>query len=98
MLRLELELNELDYSALAEVLLPLMAEELRQQGNPIAGLLSASPEMTKKLLSRLSQGQLDNLAAQAINKNSALMARRAEELGKEQGVGVRVVSVKAKAW
>ena len=98
MLRLELELNELDYSALAEVLRPLMAEELRQQGNPMAGLLSASPEMAKKLLSRLSQGQLDSLAAQAINRNASTMARRGEALAAEQGVRTRIVNVRATAW
>ena len=98
MLRLELELNELDYSALAEVLLPLMAEELRRQGNPMAGLLSASPEMTKKLLSRLSQGQLDSLAAQAINRNASTMARWGEALAAEQGVRTRIVNVRATAW
>jgi hypothetical protein len=98
MLRLELELNELDYSALADVLLPLMAEELKRQGNPMAGLLSASPEMAKKLLSRLSQGQLDSLAAQAINRNASAMARRGEELAAEMGVATRIISVRATAW
>jgi hypothetical protein len=98
MLRLELELNELDYSALADVLLPLMAEELKRQGNPMAALLSASPEMAKKLLSHLSQSQMDSIAAQAINRNSSTMARRAEELAREQGVHARVISVRATAW
>jgi hypothetical protein len=98
MLHLELELNELDYNALADLLLPLMAEELKKSGNPISALAANSPAMAKKLISSLPREQLDALAAQAINKNGPLMARRAEELGKEQGVGVRVVSVRAKAW
>lgn len=98
MLRLELELNELDYTALAEVMLPLMAEELKRQGNPMAALLSSSPEMAKKLLSHLSQSQMDNIAAQAINHNAGTMARRAEELARQQGVHARVVSVRATAW
>jgi hypothetical protein len=98
MLRLELELNELDYSALADGLLPYRAEELKRQGKLMAGLLSACPEMAKKLLSRLSQGQLDSLAAQAINRNASAMARRGEELAAELGVATRIISVRATAW
>lgn len=98
MLRLELELNELDYTALAEVMLPLMAEELKRQGNPMAALLSSSPEMAKKLLSHLTQSQMDNIAAQAINHNASMMARRAEEMAAEKGVHAWVVSVRATAW
>lgn len=98
MLRLELELNELDYTALADLMLPLMAEELKRSGNPMGALLSSSPAMAKKLLSTLSQSQLDSLAAKVINKNSTAMARRAEAMAAQQGVHARVVSMKATAW
>jgi hypothetical protein len=54
--------------------------------------------MAKKLLSRLSQGQLDSLAAQAINRNASAMARRGEELAAEMGVATRIISVRATAW
>ncbi len=97
MLKLEITVNELDYTALADLFLPLMAQELKRQGHPMAGLLS-SPTMAKKLLSTLSQTQRDALAAQVINQNAADMARRAEERAAEQGIHARVLNVWASAW
>ena len=98
MLKLEITVNELDYAALADVFLPLMAQELRRQGHPMAAMLSASPTMAKKLLASLPQEQRDALAATVINQNAPEMARRAEERAAEQGVHARVLNVRASAW
>ncbi|MCD8353487.1 MAG: hypothetical protein LUC47_04135 [Clostridiales bacterium] len=98
MIKLELEISEVDYETLLN-LLPQMGEQLRQSGNPVAMLLSngMSAGMAKKVLSTLSQEQKDRLAADLINGNSRKLIDKTEELAQQNGVGLKIASLEATA-
>ncbi len=98
MIKLELEISEVDYETLLN-LLPQMGEQLRQSGNPVGMLLSngMSAGMAKKVLSTLSQEQKDRLAADLINGNSRKLIDKTEELAQQNGVGLKIASLEATA-
>lgn len=98
MIKLELEISEVDYEALLN-LLPQMGEQLRRSGNPVGMLLSngMSTGMAKRVLSTLSQEQKDRLAADLINGNSQKLIDKTEELAQQNGVGLKIASVEATA-
>ncbi len=97
MLKLELEISELDYAALVDYLLPQVTEQLRNSGNPLGMLLSngMSPALAKKVISTLPQSQLDGLVADVVNKNSQKMVQRAQDMADQQGIHARIASVRA---
>ncbi|MCC8076502.1 MAG: hypothetical protein LIO95_11305 [Clostridiales bacterium] len=98
MIKLELEISEVDYEALLN-LLPQMGEQLRRSGNPVGMLLSngMSTGMAKRVLSTLSQEQKDRLAADLINGNSQKLIDKTEDLARQNGVGLKIASVEATA-
>ncbi|MCD7844052.1 MAG: hypothetical protein LUG17_05465 [Clostridiales bacterium] len=98
MIKLELEISEVDYETLLN-LLPQMGEQLLQSGNPVGMLLSngMSTGMAKRVLSTLSQEQKDRLAADLINSNSRKLIDKTEELARQNGVGLKIASVEATA-
>ena len=48
MIKLELELSEVDFDALVDLYLPQIAEKFKKDGNPLGSLMS--PGMAKTLL------------------------------------------------
>ncbi|MCD8147887.1 MAG: hypothetical protein LUD84_11550 [Clostridiales bacterium] len=98
MIKLELEISEVEYETLLD-LLPQMGEQLRQSGNPVGMLLSngMSSGMARRVLSTLSQEQKDKLAADLINGNSQKLIDKTEELARQNGVGLKIASLEATA-
>ncbi len=96
MIKLELEISEVDYKTLLS-LLPQLGEQLRQSGNPVGMLLSngMSSGMAKRVLATLSQEQKDKLAADLINGNSQKLIGKTEELARQNGVGLKIASLEA---
>jgi hypothetical protein len=99
MLKIELEIRELDYENLLENLLPLMEEQLRASGNPLGMLLSngMSAGMAKKIISGLPQSQVDQLVADVINSNSKKLIDKAEDAAREKNINIKVGAVRASA-
>lgn len=99
MLKLELEISELDYPSLLDKLLPLMGDQLRNSGNPLGMLLSngMSAGMAKKIISTLPKEQLDGLTADIINGNSQKLINKAEEAAQKNDISMKVVSIHATA-
>jgi sRNA-binding regulator protein Hfq len=99
MLKIELEIRELDYENLLENLLPLMEEQLRASGNPLGMLLSngMSAGMAKKIISGLPQSQVDQLVADVINGNSKKLIDKAEDAAREKNINIKVGAVRASA-
>lgn len=99
MIKLELELTDLNYDALLEQLLPRLSESLRNSGNPMGLLLSngMGAGMAKKVLASLSQEQKDKLVVDLLNANSGKFAVKAEEFAARNGMQAKVSSFKASA-
>lgn len=99
MLKLELEISELDYKTLVDYLLPLMGDQLRSSGNPLGMLLSngMSAGMAKRILDTVPNQQVDALIADVINGNSLHLAGKIEEAAEQNHVGIKVNSIHATA-
>lgn len=97
MIKLEMEISDLDYELLLEKLMPYMGEHLRKSGNPLGMLLSngMSSGMAKRVLSSVPQSQKDALICDLINSNSAKMAQKVEQTAAQQGVDVRIPRIHA---
>lgn len=93
MIRLELEVSDMDLDALVELYLPQFAEKLKREGNPLAAVLN--PTMVKTLLKTMSQDRKEQLACELINGNSAKMAKIFEESAAKRGINFKVHSAKA---
>lgn len=99
MIKLELELTDLNYDAMLETLLPRMTEQLRNSGNPVGMLLSngMGAGMAKKILSSMSQQQKDQLIVDMLNANKGKLITKAEDLAAQNGIQGRVSSLKVSA-
>ncbi|MCQ2443450.1 MAG: hypothetical protein MJ077_10155 [Oscillospiraceae bacterium] len=97
MIKLELELTEVDYNSLMEQLLPYMGDHLRNNGNPLGMLLSngMSSSMAKRVLATVPQSQKDALVCDLINSNSVKMAQKAEDSAAKHGIAVKISSIHA---
>lgn len=96
MIKLELELSEVDYNALLD-LLPMMGDQLRRSGNPLGMLLSngMSGGMAKKLLATVPQNQKDALVCDLINGNSERIKKKAEQSADQRGIRVKISRIHA---
>lgn len=97
MIRLTIELEDMDFDALIDRYLPVIGEQLRSSGNPLGALLSggASASVAKGLLRALSRAQQEQLAAELINSNRARLTASLEQLAADQGFQARVTSLQA---
>lgn len=97
MIKLEMELDELDYDAMLELMLPRLTEQLRSSGNPVGMLLTNGMPMgmAKKIVAGLSQDQKDKLLCDMLNANKARLISKAERFAQQNGVHGKVVDVRA---
>ena len=96
MLKLELELDEIDYDALIERVLALAGERLSD--NAVGKLLgsSGSVTMAKAALSFLPQEKRDSFAANLVNDHAEKITAAIQNVAEKNGVPCRVCSVRAK--
>lgn len=99
MIKLELELTDLNYDQMLELLLPRLTDALRSSGNPLGMLLSngMGTGMAKKVWSTLSQEQKDKLVVDLLNANQAKLAGKAEEFAAHNGIQAKVSHFQASA-
>lgn len=97
MIRIEMIVDELDYDSLLDQYLPVIAEKLRETGNPVGMLLSNGmpAAMAKSIVAGLPQSAKDKLAADLLNANGAQLSRRVEALAAEKGIHIRAGAVHA---
>ena len=82
MIRLTIELEDVDFDVLIEHYLPVIGEHLRSSGNPLGALLSngASASVAKGMLRALSTEKKEQLAADLINGNRQQLISSLEKL------------------
>ena len=97
MIKLEIDIDDLNYENLVDQYLPMMAEELRRSGNPVAMLISNGmpASMAKKIISGLSQDKKDALAADLLNAYSKKLRDAATDYAVRNGVSVTISNIHA---
>ena len=87
MIKLELELTDIDYNAV----LPMLKERMEQSGNPLAGMLSGG------MIGMIPDKMKDKLAAELINANAANLTAQLEAVAAQNGVAGKVKNFRATA-
>lgn len=97
MIRLTIELEDIDFDVLIEHYLPVIGSHLRANGNPLGSLLSngASASVAKGMLRALSPEKKEQLAAELINGNRQKLIDSLEKLATSYGFQARVRSLQA---
>ncbi len=95
MVKLELELTDIDYDALLRDYLPKIREKLEQSGNPLAGMLSGG--MAGTMLQMAPTSMKDRLAAEMLNLNAARLEQQLTEVAACNGINGKVQNLKATA-
>ena len=93
MVKLELELTDIDYEKLVRDYLPLVKDKLEAKGSPLASL--ASGGMATNLLLRSPAGMKDKLAAELINAAAPKLTAELEKMAAQRGISARVQNLHA---
>ena len=94
MVKLEIELSDIDYDQMMETFLPKMQEKLGPN-SPLSSLLGGG--LAGSLFSLAGNSTKDKLAAEVINMNSDKLAQKMEEMAAKNGIPGKVKSLKATA-
>lgn len=101
MIELKLQVSDVDYDTLAELLLPAVLEQMgRGADSPLwSRLLLSSQGFTagaaKAVLARLSKEKKDEMLVSYINKNGSKIAELFMKMAAAKGVGLTVAGVEA---
>ena len=93
MIKLEMELSDIDYEVLVKEILPKVADRLKQNGSPLAPLLSGG--MAANVLLRASDSVRDRMAAEILN--AAALTGTLEKLAADNGIPCKVQGLRATA-
>lgn len=98
MIKIEIDIKDIDYDSLIEQYLPVMTERLRQSGNPVAMLLSNGmpASMAKMILKKLPPATKDQLAADLVNTNKDQVVKLLTETARGQNVRLEISDLKAR--
>ena len=98
MIELTIKVEHINYEDLADLLLPMLMEQVPKEG--LAGYLLRSPDKTealvKELLSRMPQSQRDELLVKYINRNSGKAMDKLEDMAAKNGVSIKLRDISAK--
>ena len=95
MVKLELELTDIDYDALLRDYLPKIKDKLEQSGSPLAGMLTGG--MASTMLQLAPTSMKDRLAAEMLNMNAAKLEQQLAEMAARNGINGKVQNLKATA-
>lgn len=93
MIKLELELTEIDYDALIRTYLPQVRDKL-PAGDPLSGLLG-SGGMGETLLLRAPASMKEKMAVELINRNAPTLERQLEDLARRSGIPGKISGLRA---
>ena len=98
MIKIELEIENIDYDTLIRRYLPQLKEELCCSGGPAAALLSGTGgDLAARMIAALPEEKKDALACQLLNANRHAVQELAEKAAAGQGVRLSVTGLRAEA-
>ncbi len=96
MIKLEMELSDIDYEVLVKEILPKVADRLKQNGSPLAPLLSGGMAANVQVL-RASDSVRDRMAAEILNAAAPRLTGTLEKLAADNGIPCKVQGLRASA-
>ena len=98
-MKIEIEVDDIDYDYLVDQFLPIMTDKLRESRNPVALLISNGmpSSLAKTVLKGLSQDKKDEIVVEMINSNSKVIKEKVAEFASQNKVKLKVKSVYASA-
>ncbi len=95
MVKLEMELTDIDYDYLIREYLPKIQEKMQQSGNPLGTMLSGG--FAGGMLSLMSDSMKDKLAAELINSSAPRLSEELEKMAARNGIPGKVRNLRASA-
>lgn len=95
MVKLELELTDIDYETLIREYLPKVKDLLEQKGSPLASM--ATGGMAASLLLRSPDSMKDKLAAELINSSAPRLSDELERMAEKHGIHGNIRNLHATA-
>ena len=93
MIELKIQISEIDYEALADLLAPAACDALRKNGG-VSALLGKSPGVLKKALKVYlkvkGKDGAEKLLTRLTQQNSAAIIRKLEEFARQNGISTRI--------
>ena len=98
-MKLTLEINDMDYGALVEMLLPMVRDKLAEQDGTGAAILSKlaklPPETAHKMINLLPRNTQDEIVILLLNKNKERLKAMAAGYAHYNGLSLRIDDFKA---
>lgn len=98
MIKLEIDVRDIDYDGLIDRFLPVVLEKLRQSENTasrlVAGGMPAS--VAKAILKNLPRATKEQLAAELLNSNKEAVMQYVCELAGQSGIRLNIGDLRAK--
>ena len=97
-MKIEIELDSIDYGSIAAVLLPAVGKKLQDNGNPLVKMLAAKAddsEFVRNTVNALPQRFKDELLVTLLNKNEERMRGHVTRFAESKGMRFNIRSVKA---
>ena len=96
-MKIVLEIKDIDYGALIEKALPLVADKLSEKEGfameMLAKIASMPPSIARKMLDMLPDNTKEELVAMLVNKNKDKIAKTAESYGKKNGIAFKIENI-----
>ncbi len=102
MIELKILVDNIDYDSLADVLVPLVAEKMKEgdKGGILGGILAKNPDtaaaMAHTLLKTMSQEKKDELLIQLAGKYRDKLLEKGRGLLESRGIGMELCDISAK--
>lgn len=102
MIELKILLDNIDYDSLADVLVPLLAEKMKdgEKGGILGSILAGNPEaastVARTLLKTMSQEKKNELLVQLIGKNRDKLLKKGRSLAASRGLELELCDVAAR--
>ncbi len=98
MIKLEIDIRDIDYDGLIEQFLPLMLEKLRQSDNPAAKLIAGGmpAPVAKMLLKKLPPATKDQLTSELLNSNKDAITQFLKDIAAQNNIRLNIGDIRAK--
>lgn len=98
MIKVEVELNDIDFDRLIDQFLPVMIEKLRQSDNPASRLISKGmpAPMAKMIIKKLPLATKEQMAADLINANKDKIAEILKQSAGQHNIRMNIGNIRAK--
>jgi hypothetical protein len=98
MIKLEIDISDIDYDGLIEQFLPVMLEKLRQSDSPASRLVASGmpAPMAKLLLKKLPPATKDQLTAELLNSNKDAITQYLKDIAGQNNIRLNIDDIRAR--